>query len=170
MKAKGSIKVLAVQLKEALKVVLPSRPKKKDSYPLTLTLDRKRKTLEIAEAHYALRGYEITASGKWPKLVQVEGVPFRKLIQTYPDDELIELVATDDELCILAGRSTVLLKRLDGLDAKPIRRRAIPKDPRHNGTVEIPRDPDFKRREEHDTWGLSAHVPMPPDPDREGSL
>jgi len=33
MKAKGSIKVLAVQLKEALKVVLPSRPKKKASYP-----------------------------------------------------------------------------------------------------------------------------------------
>ena len=56
MKAKGSIKVLAVQLKEALKVALPSRPKKKTKYPLTLSLNRKRKTLEIAEAHHALRG------------------------------------------------------------------------------------------------------------------
>ncbi len=164
MKVPGSIKLVAGQLQEALAVAVPKRRKnarRKEAWPVTLELDNDRAILEISEAKHALKGYEVTATGSWPEKVQVDGHLLRQLVEKYSRDDVIELVATDEEFCLLKSGSIVRMKRLDGGGNPGIKRRPIPQDPRHAGPVEVPPDPVRKRVELADTWPFSARVPMP---------
>ena len=117
--------------------------------------------LEISEAKHALTGYEVTVTGTWPEKVQVEGQLLRQLVEKYSLEDVIEMIATDEELCLLKSGSIIRIKRLDGGDNPGIKRRPIPQDPRQTGPVEVPPDPVRKRVELADTWHFSARVPMP---------
>ncbi len=164
MKVPGSIKLAAGQLQEALAVAVPKRRKnsrRKQTWPITLELDNDRAILEISEAKHALTGYEVTVTGTWPEKVQVDGQLLRRLVEKYSREDDIEMVATDEELCLLKSGSIIRIKRLDGGDNPGIKRRPIPQDPRHTGPVEVPPDPVRKRVELADTWPFSARVPMP---------
>ena len=164
MKVPGSIKLAAGQLNEALAVAVPKRRKnarRKEAWPVTLELDNDRAILEISEANHALKGYEVAATGSWPEKVQVDGHLLRQLVEKYSSDDVIELVATDEELCLLKSDSIIRLKRLDGGGNPGIKRRPIPQHPRHTGPVEVPPDPVGKPVELADTWPFSARVPMP---------
>jgi len=164
MKAQGSITLTAGQLLEALAVAVPKRRKnsrRRKAWPITMELDNDRAILEIAEAKHALKGYEVTTTGTWPEKVQVDGQLLRQLIEKYAPEDIVEVVATDEELCLLKSGSTIRIKRLDGGGKPGIKRRPIPQDPRHTGPVDVPPDPVGKRVELGDTWDFSARVPMP---------
>ncbi len=138
MKVPGSIRLAAGQLQEALAVAVPKQRKnsrRKQTWPITLGLDNDRSILEISEAKHALKGYEVTATGTWPEKVQVDGQLLRQIVEKYSREDVIELVATDEEFCLLKSGSIVRMKRLDGGGKPGIKRRPIPQDPKHTGPV-----------------------------------
>ena len=93
-----------------------------------------------------------------------DGRRLRRVAATYSADIVIELVATESELCLLKTGSVVRLNRTDGKGKQKIKQMPIPRDPRHRGPVVVPPDPIGKKIELNDTWGFSARVPMPRDP------
>ncbi len=160
MKSQGSIKIRADLLAEAVTSVVPRRTRK--PYPLSLVYFAEGKALGVKEAYHALRGYRVPAPGHWPDKVQVNGVVLAALVVTFPVDSEIELVALDDELAILQGRSQIRMKRLDPGDNPGIVETAPRRDRRHTGPVVMPPDePPTGRFEWNDTWLFSARVPFP---------
>jgi hypothetical protein len=166
MKALGSICVRASLLSEAVLAVVPRRrknsKKKIKPYPISLIFFEEEQALGITEAYHALRGYRVPASGRWPAKLQIDGQPFPNLVSTYPKDAQIELIALDDALAILYGKSRILLKRLDPHGTPGIQESAPPRDKKHFGPVSAPPDrPPSHRFEWNDTWLFSARVPFP---------
>ena len=166
MRPQGSIKVRADRLAEAVTAVVPKLRKnaakrKRKPYPISLVYFADDEALGVKEARHALRGYRVRATGHWPEKVQVNGRILVALVAKYPAESEIELVALDDELVILQGRSQIRLKRLDppgeyGIVETP------PKTKGYYGPVEWPPDtPPTGRCEWNDIWLFSARVPIP---------
>ena len=159
LRPQGSIKIRADLLAEAVSAVVPKRKRK--PYPVTLVHFADDEVLGVKEARHALRGYRVRAPGHWPEKVQVNGRILLALVGKYPAESEIELIALDDELVILQGRSHVRMKRLD-----PPGKRGIvetpPKTKGYYGPVEWPPDsPPTGRFEWGDHWLFSARVPFP---------
>ena len=165
MRSRGYIEITAGLLQEALAVAVPDRRRnsrrKKKAWPLTLEHRPEESILDIAEARHALRGYDLTAVGHWPEQVQVDGHVLRRMVETYDPAAVIKLIVLEDEFCVLYEGSQIRLKRIDAGGKPGIKRRPIPRDPKHMGPIEVPPDPVGKRVELDDTWAFSARVPMP---------
>ena len=167
MRPQGSIKVRADRLAEAVTAVVPKRRKnaarrKRKPYPVSLVYFANDKALGVKEARHALRGYRVQATGNWPDKVQIDGQILVALVGKYPADSEIELVALDDELAILQGRSQVRMKRLDPGGKRGIVETPPPKPKGYTGPVEWPPDtPPTGRFEWNDYWVFSARVPIP---------
>jgi len=165
VKSQGSIKIRPDLLAEAVTAVVPSRKKrsrKQKPYPLSLVYFAEDKALGVTEAYHAFRGYRVPATGHWPDKVQVNGVVLAAIVLKLATSSEIELVALDEELVILQGRSQIRMKRLDPGDNPGIVETAPPRDWRHTGPVVMPPDkPPTHRFEWNDTWLFSARVPFP---------
>ena len=165
MKSQGSIKIRPDLLAEAVTAVVPSRKKpsrKRKPYPLSLVYFAEDKALGVKEAYHALRGYRVPATGHWPDKVQVNGVVLAAIVLKLAASSEIELVALDEELVILQGRSQIRMKRLDPGDNPGIVETAPRRDWRHTGPVVMPPDePPTHRFEWNDTWLFSARVLFP---------
>jgi len=156
--ANSSMLVNAGEMAAALAIVVPkARAKTAKPYPVTITYAKS--VAAITEAQYGLRSQQLSATGKWAGRMQVDGRRLRKVFEALPADGQVELTAAASELVIVAGKTQIRMPRLDldgGIEQVP-----IPRDPRHQGKVEVPPDPVGKRVELADTWTFSARVPMP---------
>jgi len=166
MKATGSIFVNAEAMLAALATAAPKRrggTKKSRAapYPVTIWFDRETEMIEVVESAHALRGECLPAEGAWPNQVQIDGRMLRRLFEAIPRETRVELVALEDALAVLFGRSQTRLPRLDPGGVGGVKRRPIPRNPEHKGKVEVPPDPVGKRVELADTWAFSARVPVP---------
>jgi len=147
-------------LAEAVTAVVPKRRRRKP-YPVSLVYFADDEALGVKEARHALRGYRVQATGNWPEKVQVDGHVLVALVGKYPADSEIELVALDEELAILQGRSQIRLKRFDPGGSRGIVE-TPPKTKGYYGPVEWPPDtPPKGRFEWNDLWLFSARVPIP---------
>ena len=156
--ANSSISVNAGEMLAALAIVV-SRARSKTVKPYPVTITYAKAVATVTEAQYGLRSQQLPAKGKWAERVQVDGRRLRKVFDVLPADAQVELTAAASELVIETGKTQIRMPRLDldgGIEQVP-----IPRDPKHQGKVEVPPDPVGKRVELADTWQFSARVPMP---------
>jgi hypothetical protein len=152
-----SIEVPAGKLKEALAVIVPKKKKRtKRPFPLTLHSSSKGK-FALADSTYGAIGAEIDTGGCVFERIEVDGYVLKALIETFSDDSTITFEIDNLTLLIRCGGSSIKLPRLDPDGKGKTKRKNLP----HTGKVEHPPDPVGKRAEFNDTWGFSAHVPMP---------
>jgi hypothetical protein len=128
---------------------------------VSLDFDTRRKLLVISDAKHGAIEKAARASGTLEGPVQVDAAQLARFIGTLGDDVDVSLTASANHLSIAAGASRMQVARVDGGGRKGIKLRPVEPDKRHKGKVEMPHDPVAKRRAENDTWGFSAHVPMP---------
>ena len=161
MHKEHGIVIGAGALQEMFALIVPRFKKRRwnKAFPVTLSFDTKTGELFVEEARHGLSGYRVQAAGEWPEKVQVDGTVLKRMCDTFPPDDIVELVPLRDELCILRERSRITLKRLDKENSPGIKKK--PQKVDHFGPVEVPPDPDGKRVELNDTWLFSARVPMP---------
>lgn len=152
----------AAQLQKALEDAVPKTFKRKwrtKTWPLGLSLDVDHGEFVLRECSHEFTRVRIPASGCWPGEVQVDGPAFRKIVESYPPTENLELIPMPECLEIRRGRSRFRMPRIDWPPEKAIRTQAIRPDPRHKGPVELP-EPE-RRYQPETTWGFSNRMPLP---------
>ena len=160
----GSVIVPAKMLHEAVAVVIPSRlrrSRKAKTWPVNLVLDVENRLFHIVESRHELAGYELPLNGTWPDRVQVDGRVFRHVVETYPANEILELIAYSDRLVIKSDRSPFSMPRLDAPGRKAIKTTPIPRNERHTGPVLVTEQTHRGRVEFDATWDFSARMPVP---------
>lgn len=139
------------ELSKVLKTIL--RRRKSLVVVMTATDDR----FSVADARYRATTAAIPCQGEWWGTVEIEGVQFRKILDTYSGRDTITISREEAHIIIKSGGSTVSLNRLDPFDKGKIKRQPLP----HKGKVVHKPDPINKRAEYKDTWKFSARVPLP---------
>lgn len=163
MKAQGSIILQAGNLSSVLAESIPGcrSNKRYKPYPVTIEYDAAAGCLKLSEARFALTASELPAVGNWPAQVQIDGRKLQKVCMTFPAGTSVELLVTDRELVLLAGKSQLLFPRFDVGGRGGIRQRAVPLPPGYEGKVIRPPERTGNKVELADTWLFSARVPMP---------
>lgn len=149
-----SISLNVRELFEATQSVIGRRRKRK---ALPVILAAKAGRFGIADAKYRATTAEIHCIGRWIGTAEVDGVQFRKILNTITDKESINILKNSSYIVIKGDTFTINLKRLDPLNKNKTKRAPLP----HKGKVEHQPDPTTKRVEYYDMWDFSARVPMP---------
>lgn len=113
----------------------------------------------ITDAKYHKKGKDVAFQGYWDEGVEFEldGLKFKKLIGTYPDDVDLVLMVSESCVEIRYKASTVRVPRLDSSSKKKTKRKPLP----HKGKPKEKEKPLGQSCLFDDTWGFSARVPMP---------
>ena len=152
-----ALEVAADKLKHALSAIVPKKKKRtKGSFALTLYSTSEGKFVAV-DSKYESLGSEIDCKGGWSEAIEVDGYVLKRLIETFSDDSVLIMGVDNLNLLIRCGGASLKLSRLDPGGQGKTQRKELP----HKGKVEHPSEPVGKRAEFHDTWGFSAHVPMP---------
>ena len=157
------ISVDAAHLIEAISITVPkARGQKQRStrYPITIRFDEWGSMLRVTEARYGMKGHEAPAKGSWPAQVQIDGRKLRMLVEKLNTDAAVTLTATAGALVLSSGSFRIALERIDA-NGSGIEQTNCPKNKKHKGPVEVPRDPVGKRVELDSSWGFSARMPVP---------
>lgn len=145
------ITINPAEICEALKLILRRRKS------LIILMGAKGGKFVVADARYQATAAAISCEGTWKGTVEVEGVQFRKILDTYPVGSMVTIAKEEKHIVIKSGGSTVSLKRADPFDKDKTKRQPLP----HKGKVVHKSDPPKKRAEYSDTWKFSARVPLP---------
>lgn len=143
--------------------------KKLKSAFVSLGFDSRRKLMTVSDAKHGAVEISLRAVGVWDGPAQIDAALLVRFLGTHGPDVDVALSLTADHVSLAAGSSRMQVPRVDAGGRKGIKLRPVGPDKRHKGKIEVPPDPVAKRRAENDTWGFSAHVPMPELSKREGS-
>ena len=124
---------------------------------LVVLMGAKGGKLAVTDARYRATGATIPCQGGWRGTAEIEGVQFRKILNTYPDGGTITISREQEHIILKSGGSIVTLRRLDPFDKGKMKPQPLP----HKGKVVHKPDPVTKRAEYKDTWKFSARVPLP---------
>ena len=91
----------------------------------------------ISEAFHHLKSIQIKGKWQWPDPIQMDGIGFKKIIDSYLPNEILKIKSTSDFIIISNGRSSLNISRLDGLGRSKIIEAPIPLNKKHRGKVEI---------------------------------
>jgi hypothetical protein len=115
--------------------------------------------LTIIDLPYHRHGQEIAFTGDFQGRVEVDGRALAKIAATPPKGlDMATLHSGEASICARLGATTFTLPRIDK-EGKQTQRRPLP----HTKPPPMEADPVVKRVARNDTWGFSAHVPMPPE-------
>jgi hypothetical protein len=160
----GTITIIAEKLQKSLVKIIPKIRKGAKKIPhirITISYDEQTKTIRIYESYFKTSEIEISTSCQWPEDIQIDGVQFKKIIDSYKSNDLLEINSSPDSIEIINGRSKFKMPRLDGANGQTIIPLPIPKNPLHTGKIEI-KDEPFRGRVELDhTWDFSLRMPVP---------
>ena len=155
--------VKAGALLEALPETARARKTKKHKAAyVSFVFDARRDALTVSDARHGAVEMSLRAEGEWDGSAQIDAALLARFLATHAPQVDVTLTLAADQISIAAGQSRMQVPRLDAGGSGGIALRPVGPDKRHKGKVEVPPDPVAKRRAEHDSWGLSAHVPMPP--------
>jgi len=160
----GTILIIAEKLQKSLNKILPKIRKKAKNIPhirITISYDEINKAIRIFDSYCKIAEFEIVIPCHWPEDVQIEGVRFKKIIDSYSKNDLLEINATPDNVEIINGRSKFKMPRLDGINGETIIPIPIPPNPLHKGKIEIKEEPFRGRVELDHTWDFSLRMPVP---------
>ena len=113
MPKEHSILLPAGGLQKALTTIFRRRRKMSGSHPVIITYDQAQKHLSLEDARYGLCEHNLPAEGTWPEQVEVDGVLLKRICKKFGPTDVIELIPSHDELCLLAKNARITLKRLD---------------------------------------------------------
>ena len=160
----GQFTIAAKSLCDAVRKVVSAkkrRSKRNARYPINLSYDSKRMLMQIADSQYGLVSFELPLKAKWPDCVQVDGLQFTHVLETYNENELLKLTVYHSIVKITRGNSVFSMARLDAPGCSPVERKPLPPNRRHKGPVRIKDEAHIGRVELDTTWDFSARMPVP---------
>ena len=160
----GTIIIIAEKLQKSLAKIIPKIRKGTKNIPhirITISYDQENKAIRIFDSYFKMAEFEISTLCQWPEDIQIEGVRFKKIIDSYKLDDLLEINSSPDSIEIINGRSKFKMPRLDGTNGEKIIPMPIPTNPLHTGKIEIKDEPFRGRAELDHTWDFSLRMPVP---------
>ncbi len=152
------IRINAGDLNDALIDAYPRRKKKHKPTPVSMEYDKAGSKLSIIEAKHGFFQNDVSVSGKWSEIIQVDGVVLAKVVAAYSAEVELELIAETDHLVVRHDKSISRVLRIDGSTGKVIKRKPQESNPLHQGMPKGADAPLIHNVDQRQTWAFSANM------------